>query len=282
MNGKAVGDHPSAVWQGAGGTAWVEMRQVLDAMLAPFTPLVLDRALRPDVRRVLDVGCGAGATTRAAARRLGPAGECVGVDVSPPLIHAAQLHAAEAAPGRARFLLGDAQTQTFEPESFDAMVSRFGVMFFADPVAAFANLRRAVRPDGSLAFVAWRSPRENPFMTLAARTVAPLLPTLAPPDPDAPGQWAFADANRVRQILDASGWQAIGIEPVDVACSVARSDLDDYIVRLGPVGVALQDATDAVRKQVAAALRDAYEPLVQDDAVPFTSACWLVTARRGR
>ena len=282
MNVKTDGDHPSAVWQGAGGAAWVEMRDVLDAMLAPFTPLVLDRALRPDVRRVLDVGCGAGATTVAAARRLGTVGECVGVDVSPPLIEAARRQASDAAPGHARFLLGDAQTQAFELDAFDAVVSRFGVMFFADPVAAFANLHRAVRPEGTLAFVAWRSPRENPFMTLAARTAAPLLPALTPPEPDAPGQWAFANADRVRQILETSGWQSIGIEPVDVACSVARSDLAEYVLRLGPVGVALQEATDAVRTRVAEALHEAYEPLVRGDAVHFTSACWLVTAGRGR
>jgi SAM-dependent methyltransferase len=278
---KQEGEHPSTVWKGASGNAWVEMQHVLDAMLAPFTPLVLDGALRAETHRVLDVGCGAGATTLAAARRLGADGSCTGVDVSPPLIEAARRRAHEAAPGNARFVLGDAQTHAFEPDAFDALVSRFGVMFFADPVAAFANLHRAIRPEGTLAFVAWRSPRENPFMTEAARAAAPFLPALAPPDPAAPGQWAFADPSRVRGILEASGWRDVAIEPVDVPSSVAVADLDEYLARLGPVGVALQDADDATRSRVTAAVRAAFDRYVEGDIARFTAACWRVTSRRG-
>lgn len=278
---KQDADHPSEMWKGASGNAWVEMQDVLDAMLAPFTPLVLDRALRADTRHVLDVGCGAGATTIAAARRLGANGSCTGVDVSPPLIEAARRRAHDAAPGNARFVLGDAQTHVFEPRSFDALVSRFGVMFFADPVAAFANLHRAVRPEGALAFVAWRSPRENPFMTEAARAAAPLLPVLAPPDPSAPGQWAFADPARVRGILEASGWRDVAIEPVDVPSSVAVADLDEYLARLGPVGVALRDVDDATRARVTAAVRTAFDRYVDGDVARSVAACWQVTARRG-
>ena len=277
---KQDGEHPSAVWKAAAGNAWVQMQDVLDAMLAPFTPLVLDSALRAETRHVLDVGCGAGATTLAAARRLGANGSCTGVDVSPPLIEAARRRAHEAAPGNARFVLGDAQTHVFEPGAFDALVSRFGVMFFADPVAAFTNLHEAIRPDGALAFVAWRSPRDNPFMTEAARAAAPFLPALASPDPSAPGQWAFADAARVRGILEASGWHGIAIEPVDVPSSLAVADLDEYLVRLGPVGVALQDADEATRSRVIAAVRAAFDRYVERDVVRFTAACWRVTARR--
>jgi len=270
---------PKLDWNGASGEAWVTMQPVLDAMLEPFIPVLLDHALEDGVRDVLDVGCGAGATTLAAARALGTGGACTGIDISDALIDAARARASLAAPGTARFIRADAQTHAFEPAAFDAVLSRFGVMFFPDPVAAFANLRRAARPGGRLAFVAWRSPRENAFMTLAARTAAPLLPSLVPPDPDAPGQWAFADDARVRGILASSGWKDVAIEPVDVATAVPVADLDDYLARLGPVGLALQAADVSTRERVMSSLRAAYAPTVEDGAARFTCACWLGTAR---
>src|SRR5262249_54018351 len=156
--------------------------------------------------RVLDVGCGAGATTFAMARRLGAAGRCVGVDISEPLLTAAKAHASTKGARNADFLHADAQTHRFEPESFDAVISGFGVMFFEDPEVAFANLRRATRDSGKLAFVAWRSPAENPFMIAARRAAEPLLPNMPAADPNAPGQFAFADGERVRGILERSGW----------------------------------------------------------------------------
>jgi SAM-dependent methyltransferase len=182
----------------------------------------------------------------------------------------------------ATFIVADAQTHDFEPARFDLICSRFGVMFFADPVAAFANLRRAVRDDGRLLFVAWRGGADNPFMTTAERAAAPLLPNLPERKPDAPGQFAFANDRRVRAILDAGGWIDVEIRPLDVTCTMPESDLLDYLSRLGPVGMALQEADEATRARVLKAIRPAFDPYVHGDEVRFSAACWRVAACSGR
>ncbi|MGK3971142.1 class I SAM-dependent methyltransferase [Sorangium sp. So ce118] len=269
----------AALWNEAGGPIWVEMQEVLDAVLAPLGAPLLEEGFPGEGGRVLDIGCGAGATALAMARRLGPAGRCLGVDISGPLVAAARARAAAEGLSSAAFLQADAQTHGFEPDNFDAVISRFGVMFFDDPAAAFANIRRAARRSAKLTFVAWRSPAENPFMTTAARAAAPFLPHLPVPAPDAPGQFAFADRDRVQRILDASGWTDVDIRPIDVPSGVAEKDLFAYVTRLGPVGLALRDVDEPTRARTAEAVRAAFDPYVRDRAARFTAACWLVTAR---
>lgn len=269
----------AALWNDASGRTWVEMQEVLDRILAPFGARLIDEAFPGEGAHVADIGCGAGATTLAMARRVGRAGSCLGVDISGPLVGAAKARGAGEEVGNAAFIQADAQTYPFDAGRFDAIISRFGVMFFDDPEAAFANLRRAGRPGATLTFIAWRGPADNPFLTLAVRTAAPYLPPLPAPGPDDPGQFAFADADRVRRILAASGWSDIGIHPLDLPCSIAEADLMPYVTKLGPVGAALRDADDAARARIADLLRDAFAPLVRDGVAAFTAACWLVTAR---
>ncbi|WP_437971121.1 class I SAM-dependent methyltransferase [Sorangium sp. So ce260] len=269
----------AALWNEAGGPIWVEMQGVLDDMLAPLGAPLLEEGFPGEGGRVLDIGCGAGATTLSMARRLGPAGRCLGVDISGPLVAAARARAAAEGLASAAFLQADAQTHGFEPDCFDAVISRFGVMFFDDPAAAFANIRRAARRKATLSFVAWRSPAENPFMTTAARAAAPILPHLPTPAPDAPGQFAFADRDRVQRILDVSGWTDVDIRPLDVPSGVAEKDLLTYVTKLGPVGLALRDVDEPTRARTAEAVRAAFDPYVRDGAARFTAACWLVTAR---
>ena len=269
----------AAHWNDAGGRTWVEMQDVLDRMLAPFEARLTADAFPGPGRRVLDVGCGAGATTLAMARRLGPDGLALGVDISAPLIAAASARAAAEGLDGAAFVAADAQTYRFEPGDFDAVISRFGVMFFEDPEAAFANIRRGVRPGGTLTFVAWRSPMENPFMITGAQAAAPFLPQMPRPEPNAPGQFGFADGERVRRILEASGWRDVEVAPLDLPCTVAEADLMTYVTKLGPAGQALREADAATKAKVADALDSAFRPFVQDGAARFTCACWMVTAR---
>lgn len=269
-------DEQQALWNGQAGQAWVETQAVLDRMFEPFERLLAE-AVAARATRVLDVGCGTGATTLAIARQLGPAGHAHGVDISQPMIAAAQARAAKEA-ASASFVCADAQTYPFDPGTFDAVVSRFGVMFFEDPVAAFTNLRRAARSGAALRMAVWRSPADNPFMTAAERAAAPLLPDLPPRRPGAPGQFGFADPQRVRGILEASGWGGIDIQPVDVGCRFPADRLEDYLTRLGPVGQALQRSDEATRARVMPVVRAAFEPFEQGDEVVFTAACWMVTA----
>jgi SAM-dependent methyltransferase len=179
----------------------------------------------------------------------------------------------------AEFMLGDAQTQEFPAHRFDMIVSRFGVLFFDDPVRAFANLRAAASADARLRCMAFRSVAENPFMTAAERAAGPLLPDLPARDPEAPGQFAFADAQRVQGILTRSGWRDIEIQPIDVSCSFPANGLDQYLMRLGPVGLALRGVDHATRERVITAVRQGFAPYVQGAEVRFNAACWEIAAR---
>lgn len=267
----------AATWNATAGGAWVEMQDVLDQALRPLGDLLVEAASTGSGGRVLDVGCGTGATTVAMARRLGADADCTGVDISEPMIAAARSRA-EGAGVRARFIVGDAQRHRFEPASFDTIASRFGVMFFDDPVEAFANLRRATTDGGALRLIVWRSPDENPFMTAAERAAAPLI-TLPPRVPDEPGQFGMADGRRVRSILETSGWGAIDVQPIDVPCSFPERHLIAYFTRLGPAGRILAEMDPSTVARIVEVVRPAFDPYVHGDDVRFTSACWMVTAQ---
>jgi SAM-dependent methyltransferase len=272
-----VNEDQAALWNGAGGRGWVDAQAVLDRVLQPFEDLLVDAVAAGSGGSVLDVGCGTGSTTLAFARLLGARGRCVGVDISEPMLALARARAErEGVP--ASFILADAQVHAFEPAGFDTIVSRFGVMFFDDFVQAFTNLRRAARRGAGLALVAWRSAAENPFMTAAERAAAPFLPGIPARDPNAPGQFAFADEARVARVLGASGWAEIGVRPIDVVCALPNEDLDGYLTRVGPLGRALQEVDPRTRTTVLRAVRSAFDPYVHGAQVRFTAACWMIRA----
>jgi SAM-dependent methyltransferase len=274
-----IRDEQAKLWNGSAGCAWVEAQTLLDRILQPFEDLLVAAVCASGARRVLDVGCGTGSTTRGLARLLDANRACVGVDISEQMIATARMLAEqEGVP--AKFICADAQTHAFERASFDMIMSRFGVMFFADPVRAFANLRDAASKDATLCFIAWRSPAENRFMTTAERAAAHLLPNLPARRADAPGQFGFADARRVQSILAESGWTDIDIQPIDIECTLPESELSRYGARLGPVGVALQEVDPRTRDEVVAVVRTAFEPYVRGDEVSFTASCWRVDAQR--
>jgi SAM-dependent methyltransferase len=227
---------------------------------------------------VLDVGCGAGATTLAVARALGPGSRCTGIDISAPLIATATARAAAGGAANVTFIEADAQTYAFDAGSFDTVISRMGVMFFDDPVAAFANLRRAARPGAHLAFVAWRSRDENPFMTAAERSATVVASELGRRGDDGPGQFGFASAERVKGILQASGWTCVEVRPVDVACVLPVAELPVYVTRMGPYGRVRDTLDETARAAADAAVLAAFDPFVAGDEVRFTSAFWRVTA----
>lgn len=261
----------ATLWNGSAGRAWVDAQALTDRIFKPLEDALVE-VVAPGTR-VLDVGCGTGSATVAAAKR---SGHALGLDISAPMIEAARSRAArDGAP--ATFVVADAQTHAFEPPTFDLVLSRMGVMFFDDPVQAFTNLRRAA--SGRLRFIAWRGPEENPFMTTAERAAAPYLPDLPPRKPDAPGQFGFADPARVRRILETAGWSDVVLAPVDFACSLPEPALAEYAARFGPVGRVLGDADEATRDKVGAVVRAAFEPFVHGDEVRFVSACWQVDAR---
>jgi len=270
-------DEQIRMWNGVSGRAWIDAQELLDRLYKPFEDLLVDVVAAESPGAVLDVGCGTGATTVAIARRLTATGRATGIDISEPMIAAARARA-EDAHVPAHFICGDAQVQSFAAASVDMIVSRFGVMFFDDPVRAFANLRRAATDNATLRCIAWRSGEENPFMTTAERAAGSLLPALPPRQPDAPGQFGLANEHRVARILTDGGWGDIDLRPIDVPCSFPEQALVPYVTRFGPVARVLPDADDETRARVIAAVRPAFDRFVHGDEVRFTAACWMIAA----
>ena len=263
----------SELWNGAAGRAWVEAQTVLDDMFSDIARYLTEQSLALDARRVLDVGCGAGATTLQIAEATG---RCIGVDVSAPLIEHARKRA-DATGSPACFLCDDAQTHAFEPDSFDLIASRFGVMFFNDPPAAFANLLRATRPGGAMRLVVWRSARENGFLTTAERAAEHLLPDITRRKDGVAGPFAFADRDAVKQMLVAAGWRNVQFEPVDFPCAFSAEALELYITRLGAVGQVYQDLEPRLQAALLTCLRSAYAPYLTDGRIRFEAACWVIS-----
>lgn len=270
-------------WNEQAGPKWATLQDRIDQQIRPLGELAMVRAALAAGERVLDVGCGCGDTTLALARRVAPGGSVLGLDISAPMLARARERLAEAGLGAAvSFLQADAQTHAFAPAAFDVLYSRFGVMFFADPPAAFANLRRALRPGGRLAFVCWQAATDNPWMLVPMAAALQHLPPPELPPPGAPGPFAFADPERVRGILAAAGYADVALEPVQMTLTIGGGDLDqtvDFLLQMGPTARALRDTTDAaVVTRVAAAVREALLPYATPDGVRMDSASWIVTA----
>lgn len=268
-------------WNEEAGHRWVKMNRELDAQLEPFGVAVMDRLGLGAGARVIDVGCGGGATSIMLADKVRP-GNVLGVDLSGPML----AHARSRAQGLAnvRFEHADAQTFAFEPLAFDVAFSRFGVMFFADPVAAFANLRSALRPGGPLGFVCWRDVRENPSFSVPVEAALPWLPVPpAAPEPGAAGPFALSDRSRIQDILERAGFVEIDIVAHDSELIFAgRADIEaavDLAMQIGPLSRALGDADDSVRAKVRAAVREAFAPRHGPSGVVFPAATWIVVAR---
>lgn len=265
-------------WSQSGGSAWADLETLMDRLYQPIGEAVADRADPPIGGHVLDVGCGAGATTVDLARRVGPTGRCTGVDISAPLLEAARRRAAAVA--NVGFLEADAQTHDFGEAVFDAVTSRFGVMFFTDPDAAFANLKRAAKPGGALAFTCWREAADNPLTLIPLEAAAKFLPDLIPPPADAPGRFAFANPERVRDILRRGGWSDIEITPLDTPTPLSLDEMLDLSLKFGVLGTALPQQDETVRDKVRQAVTERLSTHVQDGIIPMSAACWRVSARR--
>ena len=263
-------------WKSTGSNAWVTLQPLLDRLYQPISEAILAGVPVAADARVLDIGCGPGATTLEMARRLTD-GLCLGVDVSEPLLALAGRRARAEGLANADFMLADAQTAVFD-SPFDALISRFGVMFFPDPEAAFANLRRALRPGGRLGFACWRGPDDNPLAGLPDAVARPLIPGLRTPPTSGPGRFAFADPGEVRDILVSAGWREVEIAPLDVPTPLSVAELVEMCLKLGPVGAAMPGLDENLQKQVHDAMIKRVEQEARDGVVPMTAACWLVTA----
>ena len=268
-----------AYWNGPGGAQWLARHDRMEPQLAPLGLVAIEAAAPKPGERAIDIGCGTGPTLFRIADMVGDRGQVLGVDVSEPLIEAARHNAA----GRTnvQFLLGDAPQHRLE-DGFDLLFSRFGVMFFADPVAAFRHLRAALKPGGRLAFVCWRPFKENEWAFLPFMAAMPHLPPIERPAPNAPGPFAFGDGERVKSILTEAGFTGIGVKPLDRTMKAGENveDATMFSSDTGPISRVLGDASPEQRQAAVGAIRQMFEKRVAEGkGFELPAACWIVTAR---
>jgi SAM-dependent methyltransferase len=200
-------------WSGPEANHWLVHEHRYERMGVPFTRLVLDAAAVARTDRVLDIGCGTGSTTCTTARAADD-GQALGVDISRPLLQRAEQRARHDGLTNVRFEHGDAQTYRLAPQGFDVAISRFGVMFFSDPTAAFANIARGLRPGGRIAFVCWQPLANNEWITMLASAAAQHIPLPPPDEPGSPGPFSLGDRQHLAAVLDAAGLVDVAIQPV--------------------------------------------------------------------
>lgn len=265
-------------WRGVGGDRWVMNLISLELGIEAFSPPLIDAAEPRPGERVLDIGCGGAKTTISLARAIAPLGRVTGIDISPQIL----------AIGRQRIggihnidlILGDV-TNTDLGDPFDLLFSRFGVMFFETPSLAFRRLHGCLKPGGRLAFLCWRSPQENPWMSGPASVFAVHLPNLPKPDPQAPGPFSLADEGRLTEILRVAGFRDINLTRLDSVMQLGSlHEAVPFLMNQGSAAVALAEVSEPQRDTIAAALSDHMRQYETAAGVTPPAAAWVVRAIR--
>jgi SAM-dependent methyltransferase len=279
---QAFNEEQRARWNGIDGEYWTSHQESLDRTLAPVTGPLLAFAAPRAGSTVIDVGCGCGATTIECAAAVGSAGRIVGMDLSAPMLAVAEERLRPFP--NATCLLGDAAELSLRDLGAELILSRFGVMFFGDPVAAFTNLRTGLVSGGRLRFACWRPIQENPWLQIPLHAAYEHVPRLPKPEPEEPGPFAFADTARVTRILTAAGFTKPSFTPLDIEMDVAAGGtLEDAVFQssaMGPTKRALTDQPDDVRAAALASIQRALAPYASASGVKLSGAVWLVAADR--
>lgn len=267
-------------WGATEGNHWVDWADRFDRMLAPYSEAVIRAASPEPGEAALDVGCGNGALSLDLAARVGPTGSVTGVDLSPPMLSLARRRAGERSLGNVRFIEEDAQIGDLGEEQFDLITSRFGVMFFDDPVAAFTNLRRAAKPDARLVFACWQPVMHNQWFAIASETLMQFAPPPPPAAPGTPGPFAFSEPEFTRGVLEEAGWADVELTGFETSQWLG-SNVQEVVEFLQPTEVAksfLVDADDETVTKAWEAVAEKLEPHVTDDGVLLKGRVWLVSA----
>ena len=279
MNDKKKIPFAEDFWKQDGGQKWVELIDTTERYLDVFNETLFKRSSIATGESVLDIGCGGGLTSIVLANRVGKTGRVVGVDISPDILAVAGKR------GRAvnnlKFVEGDAATMQLEPGGFTLIYSRFGVMFFSEPIKAFSNLRNALKPSGRMVFLCWRTFDENPWMKEPAQAVFEIIPPPGPPpQPEAPGPFSLGKKERIEYLLNRSGFKSIAIEALDARLSMGNlSEVVNYFMRMGPAAAVIADASDAQKAAARTVIREVLQRYETDQGVMSNAAAWIVTAQ---
>jgi SAM-dependent methyltransferase len=270
-----------AYWNGDAGKLWTERQEAQDQVLAPVSAALMRAAHAMPGEHVVDIGCGCGATSIEIAAQVGATGSVLGIDISAQMLQRARQRTPIGAV--ATFIEADATTYPFATAAVDLIVSRFGVMFFADPIRAFANIRTGLKPGGRIVFACWRGPRLNPFFIAPLMAAYKHVPKLPETTPDDPGPFAFQNQERVQRILSDAGFHDIVATPHTLELDIARGQGLDAAVQatleIGPTHRALVDQSDAVRQAVIAEIRSALAAVQVGQTVPLGAAIWVFSAQ---
>ena len=271
-------------WNSESGYQWIALETFLDAALASILDQLLERT---DIRRgesLLDIGCGTGAGTLAAALKTGPEGHVTGLDIAAQLLDRARQRSDEAGHRNTSFVLADAETHPFVPESFDAIISRFGLMFFANPGAAFANMARALKPKGRVVFAAWAPASGNPWFSIPRDAAVARLGKPASADPFAPGPLAFQDMDRVTKLMEQGGLKSIRgeTEMVPLTPRVTAKEAAATASRVGPAARIMKEfsGTAADAAAIEAAVAEAFVKFETEKGISVPATIHFFSAGR--
>ena len=274
----------AAYWNREAGPRWVQLQEKLDESIREIGLAAIEAGSPAEGESVLDVGCGCGATLLELARRVGPGGRVHGLDISEPMLARARERVEAEGHGHVELTRADAQVHALDG-TFDLAFSRFGVMFFEDPVAGFGNLRTAVRSGGRLTFVCWREREKNPWMWIGLKAAAEFVELPPPPeDPHAPGPFGLHDAERLARILEEAGWADAELRDLDTTMKVGGGGplerAVEHAMQMGPMPGALAEVDEATRERVREAIHAALKEHQGPEGVILPAAARIVTARR--
>jgi SAM-dependent methyltransferase len=267
-------------WNSEATRRWVTEQTRIDRLMAEVTDAALAAAAPKPGENVLDIGCGTCTTTLRQAEAVGP-GRVLGIDISEQQLGLARQRLAAAGADNVELVLDDAATYSFQAETFDLGFTRFGVMFFADPIAAFRNIRRAMKPGGRLLLAVFRSGPENPWATAAVAAIRHLVEPPPAPGPEDPGQFSWSDPARVRRILDGAGFHEVVLTPLDQSFHLGAdaAEAAEFATFVGQGARLLQGQPDETLKAARAALTEFFKDHEGPNGVSLPGALWLVSAR---
>ena len=267
-------------WNDLKGQIWVEMQPRIDGMLAPFDEQTMQTLELRSGERVLEIGSGTGTSSLGLLQRIGPSGSLLAVDLSRIMLNRAVERAEDAGASNAKFVEADAQLHDFPAGFFDAAYSRFGIMFFEDPVTAFRNIRSALKPGARLAFVCWADRQENSWISYPARVARQFLELPDAPPEGAPGMFSMEKEGRIRDILQDAGWSGISVEVFETENLIGSDveDAADFISKMGPMSEPFAKAEPLLQEKTLAALKEALQPYEASDGVRMKFCNWIVSA----
>jgi len=271
-------------WNETAGPKWVALQHLIDGHIRDLGAVAIERAdVRPG-ENILDIGCGCGETSIDLGHRVAPYGKVLGIDISGPMLERARHTVGVRDLANVRFENADAQTHPFPDAAFNLVFSRFGVMFFIDPAAAFANLRRTLKKGGRLAFVCWQDLQSNPWMLVPLMAVAQHIALPPPPAPNAPGPFSLADPDRVRNFVEGAGFIDVNLESLTTKITIGgttdKGEAVNFLMQMGPAAAVLREAPPEVGPKVAESIHTALMPYYSTgQGVRMDAAAWIVTGR---